>query len=125
MTYAKLVGYGLLLGLGLTCVKAVFFTLAVWETAFASHVVLWVLVVLAAIAAVQQLGYITVLEALVVLVVWLIFHLIFDLLIAGPLAGYAIFIDPGMAVAYVLFASSIIFFHRKKHVQRRKQLANK
>ncbi len=124
MTYAKLVGFGLLLALGLSAMKAVFFTLAVWETVFLSHVLLWVLVVAATIAAVRQLGYITVLEALVVLVVWLIFHILMDVAIAGPLAGFALLVDPGMAVGYVLFASSIILFHSKKHVQRRKQLAS-
>lgn len=125
MTYAKLVGYGLLLAVGLSSAKAVFFSLALWDTSFVFHCVFWVLVVAATVAAVQQLGYITVLEALVVLVVWLLFHLISDALIAGPLAGFRIFIDPAMAVGYVLFASSIIFFHPKKHVQRRKQRANK
>ena len=125
MTYAKLVGYGLLLALGLAALKAVFFSLAAWETSFLFHCVLWAAVVGATVAAVKQMEHITVLEALVVLVVWLVFHLLADVVIAAPLVGFRILVDPSMAVGYVLFASSIILFHSKRHVHRRKQLAAK
>lgn len=125
MTYAKLLGYGFLLALGLACMEAVFYTLAVWETTIVSHALFSVLVVLFTTIAVRQLGYITVLEALVVLVVWLIFHVLLDVLVAGPLAGYGVLVDPNIAVGYVLFAVAIILFHSKRHVARRKQLASK
>lgn len=125
MTYAKLFGYGLMLALVIVCIKSICYSLTVWDTSFVLHCVFWLLVIGSTVVAVRKLGAITVLESLVVLVLWLIFHVLFDLIFTGVLVGYSILVDPNMAVEYVLFAAVIIIFHNKRHVVRRKELLSK
>ena len=123
MTYVKLFGYGLGLAAFLVVTKSVFYSFAAWETSFLIHALYWVVVGVAAVFAVRQLGAITVLEALIVLVLWLVLELLGDVLITGLLVGYKVLVDPNMAVGYVVLASAIIFFHHKRHIARRKELA--
>lgn len=120
MTYSKLLGYGLLLAAFLVFLKTLFFGSFAWNGALGLHLFYWILVVVVTTALVRRLGVITLLEAVLVLVVWLFLELLGDALFAGPIAGYSVFTDPSMLFGYALLPISIILFHKKRHVQRRK-----
>lgn len=125
MTYKKLFGFGLLLTAVLVILKIIFFGYFTWTESFNSHVLYWLVVWVLSTALVRRLGVITMLEAVVVMVLWLILELIGDSAIAGPLVGWRILIDPNFALGYLFMPLAIFLFHKKRHVVRREQMAKK
>ncbi len=125
MTYAKLLGFGGVLIITLLVLKIVLIGLFAWEGSILLPLLFWLLVGALAVAAARRLGVITMLEAVVVICFWLLVQLILDVLIAGPVLGFGIFLDPDLAIGYLVFALSILFFHKKRHVLRRDELAQK
>lgn len=125
MTYTKLFGFGILLAGVLVVLRIIFSGYFTWADSFQLHVVYWLVVWVLATALVRRLSVITMLEAVVALVLWLIFMILFDVAIAGPVIGWGVLIDPNFALGYLFMPLAVILFHKKRHVARREQLAKK
>lgn len=123
MTYAKLLGFGFILAAVLVVLKTVFFGYFTWEDTAALHYVYWGVAALLTPALVRRLGVITILEAMVVAVLWLVMEIIGDLIIAAPIAGWRVLVDSNFAIGYLIPPVIIFMFHKKRHVHVRKQLA--
>lgn len=123
MTYTKLFGFGLILMSVLVLVKTIFFGWFAWSDSLGLHLFYWVLVGVLSVALVRRLGVITLLESLIVVVLWLFFELLGDILVAGPVAGFGVLVDANFAVGYVVLVASMLLFHKKRHVHRRRELA--
>lgn len=123
MTYFKLLGFGFILAAVLVVLKTVFFGYFSWEDTIALHYVYWGVAALVTPALVRRLGVITILEAIVVAVLWFIMQLIGDLIIAAPIAGWRVLLDVDFAMGYLIPPIVIFLFHKKRHVHVRKQLA--
>ncbi len=125
MTYKKLFGFGILLAAVLVILKIVLFGYFTWAGSFDLHVVYWLIVWVLTTALVRRLGFITMLEAVVVMVLWLLLELIGDGAVATPMVGWRVLIDPSFALGYLFIPLAIFLFHKKRHVERRQQLAKK
>lgn len=125
MTYKKLFGFGILLTTVLVILKVIFFGYFTWSGSFDLHIVYWLVVWVLSTALVRRLGTITMLEAVVVMVLWLILQLIGDGAVATPVLGWKVLIDPSFALGYFFMPLAIFLFHKKRHVERRQQLAKK
>lgn len=122
MTYAKLFGFGFILAAVLVILKTVFFGYFTWENTAGLHYVYWLVAALLTPALVRRLGVITILEAMVVAVLWLIMEILGDLIIAAPVAGWRVLVDPNFAIGYLIPPLAIFMFHKKRHIHVRKQL---
>jgi hypothetical protein len=125
MTYAKLLGFGGLLTGVLLMFKALFYARFDWSGSFVLHLFYLGLVVVLAAALVRRLGVITMLEALVVAILWFVMDLLATGLIAAPLAGWKMLIDLYIILGLLFVPLSVIAFHKKRHIERRKELAAK
>lgn len=124
LTFNKLMGLGLLLGVVMVAVKIFFIRSFDWESTM-THVLFWVIGCLWAIALVRRLGVITFLEAFVVCGVWIFLSVLLDSLITASLVGYGIFLDFHFLLGYFLIIVVMFFFHKKRHVAVRRELAAK
>ena len=106
----------------LVLVKTIFFGWFAWPDSLALHLFYWVLVAVLSVALVRRLGVITLLESLIVVVLWLVLELLGDMAVTGPVAGFGVLVDANFAVGYIVLVSSILLFHKKRHVHRRKEL---
>jgi hypothetical protein len=125
MTYLKLFGFGVGLAVVLVVTKILFYGWFAWADNVTLHFVYWLLVVVLTAALVRRLGLITVLEAVVVFVLWLLLELIGDIAVAGPVVGFRVLVDSNFAVGYLLLVGSVLLFHKKRHVHRRRELLAK
>lgn len=125
MTYKKLFGFGILLTTVLVILKIIFFGYFTWAGSIQLHILYWLVVWILAIALVRRLGFITMLEAVVVMVLWLIIQLIGDGAVATPMLGWRVLVDPSFALGYLFMPLAIFLFHKKRHVERRQQAAKK
>jgi hypothetical protein len=57
------------------------------------------------------------------MVLWLFLELVCDVAIAGPLAGFGVLIDVRFLFGYFLLLMSVLLFHKKRHVHKRRELA--
>lgn len=122
MTYTKLFGFGFLLACVLVLVKTIFFGWFAWADSLMLHILYWLLVAVLSVALVRRLGVITLLEGLVVVVVWFCLELMGDIIITGPIAGFGVLVDANFAVGYVVLVGSMLLFHKKRHIHRRRGL---
>ncbi|MBL8031626.1 MAG: hypothetical protein JNK33_04870 [Candidatus Doudnabacteria bacterium] len=123
MTYAKLFGFGFILVAVLVVLKTVFFGFFTWEETALLHYIYWGVAAVLTPALVRRLGVITILEAIVVAVLWLVMEIIGDAIVAAPIAGWRVLVDPNFAIGYLIPPLVIFMFHKKRHVHVRKQLA--
>lgn len=123
MTYTKLFGFGLIYAAVLVSLKTWFYGSFTWADSFGLHAVYWAVVVVGATALVRRLGVITVIEAVVVMALWFIFELIGDVAVSGPVSGWGVLIDGNFLFGYFLLFMSVLLFHKKRHVQKRRQQA--
>lgn len=123
MTYAKLFGFGLTLAAVLVILKTVFFGFFTWEDTALLHYIYWGVAAVLTPALVRRLGVITILEAMVVAVLWLVMEVVGDVILAAPIAGWRVLVDSNFAVGYLIPPVTIFMFHKKRHVHVRKQLA--
>lgn len=125
MTYTKLFGYGLFLVAVLVFLKIVFFSFFTWGDTTSLHFFYWGCIAVLVAALVRRLGVITLLEALVVTVLWILFAIIADVALSGPLAGWGVLADPDFAIGYLVLIFAVMAFHKKRHVHRRQLMVKK
>lgn len=124
MTFARFFGFGFLTAFALAILKIVFFSYLDPEN-IVLHYVFWFFTLVVVIAFIRRLGFINYLESIVVLVIWLVFSLFMDLLIASPVLGLDLFKNFYILFSYLLLALGVFLFHKKRHIQIRRQKASK
>jgi hypothetical protein len=93
------------------------------STGGAAEYFYWSVLALVGIAMVRRLGILNYLEAAFVAVVWFVFNVFFDLLIASRFLGLRMFGQWQLWAGYLIFMLSVFLFHRKRHVEIRREQA--
>jgi hypothetical protein len=122
MTFTRFFGFGALLWILLAILKAVFLKVFNLDSFFL-QVLFGFLVFVISMACARRLGFINYLEGALVSVVWTIGIIIFDFFILLPFLGWVVFGKVVLWAGYLLVALSIFLFHKKRHVQIRRELA--
>ena len=122
MTFTRFFGFGVLLWVLLLVLKAAFLNLFNLDS-FALQVLFGFVVFVVSMACARRLGFINYLEGGLVAVVWTGGVLILDFFVARPILGWVIFSKGILWAGYLLVALSVFLFHKKRHVQIRKELA--
>ena len=86
---------------------------------------LWVILAIIAIAVVRRMGVLNYLEAFLITIVWLVVSLLTDLVITTTLTGREVYTTWYFWISYLVVILAIIIFHKKSHVEVRKQFQNK
>jgi hypothetical protein len=83
----------------------------------------WVVLAIVGVALVRRLAVINYLEAAFVALLWFLFNVFFDLIVTARFLGIGMFGKWQLWVGYLVLILSIFFFHRKRHVEIRKEQA--
>jgi succinate-acetate transporter protein len=124
ITPGKLFGYGIVFAIltGLLRLLAA----NVFNTSnIAVDAVLWVVLVVIAVATSRRLGVINYLEAMVTAVLWLVFSLTFDALCIARFITPSLWQRTETYVGYAVGMLAIFLFHQKRHVAIRRERAQK
>jgi len=122
MTFSRFFGLGLLLWVLLSIIKALFLNVLGLDT-LPSEVIFGFVVFIVSMACARRLGVINYLEGALVAVMWTIGLLVADFFILRPILGWSVFTKGIFWAGYAVSAAAIFFFHKKRHVQIRKELA--
>lgn len=123
MTFQKFVGIGLAATIILGIIKGVSSYLAT-DVAIIRYGV-WLVEVIVATACIRRLGTINYLESFMVMILWGIFMLVFDLIVLAVIFNVVIFSTLIYWVGMLLILLSWFLFHSKRHVEIRRQNKNK
>ncbi len=118
MTFKKLFGYGILLAIVIVVIEFIFGRFLNIDSIWL-QVSEWLLIAAFSIALSRRLGTINYLEAILVIGTWLIISLLFSYILLGTITfqhGY-------VWIGYLVMAVAIFIFHKKRHVEIRKQTA--
>lgn len=122
MTFSKILGFGLLLGIIMSAVKIFFYQSFNWEEGTTVHYIFWLLAACISVALIRRLGIISFLEAIVVSGVWIFMHVLIDLLITASVVGIRVFIDIPFLIGYFIIIVAMFIFHKKRHVHIRREM---
>ncbi len=122
MTLKKLFVYSVLQWVILALLKIWFFNSQIFSNYGLQELVFWAAVAAVAAAIVRRLGVLNFLEAFFLIIAWFLGDLLFDLLATSIYTGLSIFYNPAYWLGYAALAVAIIFFHKKRHIQVRKEL---
>jgi hypothetical protein len=106
-------------------ITKVFFINSLNMDAWAIMVAFFVLLIVETIAVVRRMGTLNYVESFFLSGVWLITLLIVDYIITSRLIDEEIYTSMYYWMTYLVIILSVIFFHKKLHVQVRKANANK
>lgn len=122
MTFRRFFGLALVLWLLLAILKAVFLNVLNLDS-FAWSVVYGFLVFIISMACARRLGVINYLEAMMVCVVWLIMLFLLDYFVLRLIVGLQVFARGMFWISYLVMLFAVFFFHKKRHVEIRRELA--
>lgn len=122
MTIKKFFIFLLLQLLLLLAVKLVFFKIFSLSGGFIEYVY-WAVLAIVGVALVRRLGVLNYLEAAFVAVVWFLFSLLFDFLVTRRFLGTGMFSLWQLWAGYLILMLAIFSFHKKRHVEIRKEQA--
>jgi hypothetical protein len=122
MTFGKFFGLGFVLAILAAAIK-VFYFQALNPDSVGVMYVLGVFLVIITIACVRRLGVINYLEAFLTAGMWFLFQLFFDFLITTQVVGLKFYTRYSTWIAYALVVLTVILFHKKRHIQIRKEHA--
>lgn len=122
MTFAKFFSLGLILSL-LAAVAKIIFLNGLNQELAAVQYGFWLFIVLLTVACVRRLGVINYLEVVMTLFVWFGVMLVVDLLLTASFVGLEVFTTFNIWIANILVPVSVWLFHKKRHVQIRKEHA--
>jgi hypothetical protein len=123
MTFKKFVFYGLLLWLLLAVTKYIFISYFDTES-FLIESSFGFFVVIFSMAMSRRLGVINFLEAMLVAFVWFVMAILLDFLILTHFIDFAFFSKWFIWLSYLLSILAIFFFHKKRHIEIRKEQAH-
>ena len=121
MTIKKFVFILFLQWVVFSILKYYFFGKEILTNSNTQHLIYWVLVIIVAVVLVRSLGVINYFEGIFTAFLWFIVGIISDLIILTALIGYGMYKEWQFWVGYLLMALAVFFFHRKRHVEIRKQ----
>ncbi len=122
MTFGKFFGLGFMLALVSAAAKVLFLQIFNDESV-AIMWGFWLFIIVATIACVRRLGIINYLESFLVAGMWFLFQLFFDFLITTQIVGLTFYTRYEIWVAYGLVVLSVVLFHKKRHIQIRRDHA--
>jgi hypothetical protein len=122
MTFGKFFGFAFLLWAIQAVVKVLFINGYGLDTQ-AMEYLYWLLIAIVTIALVRRLGYINYLEAMLVAGFWFFIGLIMDFILTSPILGEIIASRWEVWVGYAVMLLVTFFFHKKRHIQVRKEQA--
>lgn len=121
MTVTKLIFFSFLQWVFYTLLKVWFFRF--WSPEYFFHSLLyWLVVAVIAAALVRRIGVINYLESFFLVIVWLLSGLLMDLLVTAIFTGLQMFGRVEYWVGYFVMFVAIVLFHKKRHIQVRKEL---
>jgi len=101
--------------------KYYFFGKEILSSQSIQNLIYWALVIITATVLVRSLGVINYFEGIFTAFLWLVVGIISDLIILTTLIGYGMYSKWQFWVGYLLMVLAVFFFHRKRHVEIRKQ----
>ncbi len=121
MSIKQLFFYSFLQWLCMTLLKVWFFNNQVLSNPGLQSLVFWLLSAVLGAAIVRRLGILNYLEVFFIVIVWFLVDLFFDLIITSAYTGYKIFTSSDFWIVYLVLGLSVIFLHKKRHIQVRKE----
>ncbi len=121
MTFKKVIAFGLILWVLLAVLKYLFLEFPNFGDKLI-QLVFELLVVAFSTTVVRRLAVLNFLEAMFIGALWALLVLILDLLITRPLVSLPLFDRWQVWSSYGVLAFSVFFFHKKRHIQIRKQM---
>jgi len=122
MTIKNLFLYSFLQWLLFSLLKIWFFNYEILSNAGWQNILFWIFCAIIAAAVVRRFGIINYLEAMFLIIVWILGDLLLDLMILSIYTGLGIFSTVEYWVGFGILALSIFFFHKKRHIHVRKLL---
>lgn len=124
MTFARFFGLGFVIAILTAFLELVFLNVLNPE-ALGIKILFWVLLGVVSIALVRRLGVLQYLESFFVILSWLVFSLIVDALFTQQFVAAGFWTNVAVWIGRLVSALAILFFHKKRHVEIRKELAKK
>lgn len=121
MTFRKLFSTLIVLWILLAAVKYIFFRYFNLDT-LVLKIIFGILVFGFSEALTRRLGTLNFLEAMLVSGLYTLVYIILDLIVLSSIFGSEIFKSGMYWISYGLMIISIFFFHKKRHIEIRKQL---
>ncbi len=122
MTFTRFFGFGFLLWLLLAVGKALFLNVLNLDSLWLQFLYA-VFVFVVAVACTRRLGVINYLEGAMVAILWTVGVLLGDVIFLWAIFRWEIFVHLVSWIGYLLTVIAIFLFHKKRHVQVRKELA--
>jgi len=123
VTAKKLLTLSFVFWLLLALLKVWFFNYVIFTNPGVQEIVFWVLVAILAAAMSRRFGIIHFVEAGVIIGVWCVTTVLVDLIITRAFTGTHIFSTAAYWYSYLMIGLSVLFFHKKRHIHLRKELA--
>lgn len=82
----------------------------------------WFLAAAIGAAIVRRFGVLNYLEVFFIIIVWFLIDLFLDLVVTTSYTGYTIFSRADFWLVYLFLGLAVLFFHKKRHIQIRKEL---
>ncbi len=101
--------------------KLFFFNITGLQSAFYFYLYLFA-IFLFSLALSRRLGVINYLEAMFTCVMWFFFNFLADLVFTSNFLGTTIFRQKELWLGYLIMVTAVLFFHKKRHIQIRKEL---
>ncbi len=122
MTFGKFFGLGFLLAILLAALKIFYIQIFNDQSQFIQFG-FWFFIILITIACVRRVGVINFLESFLICGFWFVIALFFDFMITSQIAGFDMFKRLDIWLGYVIMVLSIFLFHKKRHIQIRREHA--
>ena len=122
MTLKCLFFYSFVQWLALLLLKIWFFNNAVLANPGWQSILLWLLAAVVSTAVVRRFGIINYLEAIFIIIAWVLGDLFLDLVVTTRYVGMEIFSRIDFWAIYFILALAVFLLHKKRHVQVRKLL---
>src|SRR5688572_3605961 len=124
MTFTKLVIFTVLVIVLTTFAKLLFINVLDIGNIYIVYL-FWLVILAVTIACTRRLGVLNYLESFLVMGLWLFLSLLFDMLVVAAIAGTDIYKHLYLWISFAVMLGGIFLFHKKRHVELRKQLAGK
>ncbi len=122
MTFSRFFGFGFVLWILLALLKGWFLNTLNFSLIYIQFVFL-ILVFIVSLGCSRRLGVINYLEGASVAVLWTLGVVFGDLIFLRAIFLWPVFSHLSIFVSYLVTGLAIFFFHKKRHIQIRKELA--
>ncbi len=122
MTIKNLFLYSFLQWMFFTALKFVFFQYEILANPGWQNILFWLLAAAIATAFARRYGVINFLEAIFLVIVWVLGDLLLDLMFLSIYLGLGMFAKMEYWVSFFIFGLAVLFFHKKRHIHVRKVL---